>query len=193
MVDHMHGGSSGPMPPAPPGTPAKSQSSTSAPNPNTCNPETSSACAEELMELQSDSTPAVTPPLWKQPADPPAPAANTSPPAEPPTVQLSPEIPDTEVSSGGALVPREPIPGGGPSLADCMDIWEPATHMSKAEWHTTCVRTLNGIDILPTQVAGSAGKEPASKSIVTRHARLSAPSHHAHNAHAHGTAESIAY
>ncbi len=187
----MHGS---PMPPAPSGTPTKSQSSSSAPNPNTCDPKTSPACAAELTELQSETTSPVTPPLWKQPADPPAPAANTSP-TEPTLAPLSPTIPDGEVSSGGALVPREPIPGGGPSLADCMDIWEPATHMSQAEWRTTCVRTLNGVDLVPTQVAGNPGKEPASKPDATRHARLTSPSHHAqYRAHAHGTAAgSIAY
>jgi hypothetical protein len=32
--------------------------------------------------------------------------------------------------------------GGGKTLADCMAFWEPATHMTKAEWRTTCLRTL---------------------------------------------------
>jgi hypothetical protein len=84
-----------------------------------------------------------------------------------------------------ATAPREPIPEDGPSLADCLDIWEPATHMSKAVWRSTSVRTLNGIDLNPTQVTGT---EPASKLAAMRHAQLSPPSRHAHYAHAHGTA-----
>lgn len=173
------------------GAPGKSQtSSSSAPNPNTCDPKTSAACAAELTELQSETTPATPPSMWKQPADPPAPAANTSP-TEQTIAPLSPQIPDTEVSSGGQFVPREPIPGGGPSLADCMDIWEPATHMSKAEWHTTCVRTLNGIDLIPSQVASQA---PDSKPVAQRHASVIVR-HHVRNAHGEGepVGQSIAY
>jgi hypothetical protein len=35
--------------------------------------------------------------------------------------------------------------GGGKSLQDCMGFWEPATHMTKAEWRAACKRTLNRI------------------------------------------------
>ncbi len=32
--------------------------------------------------------------------------------------------------------------GGGKSLQDCMGFWDRATHMTKAEWKATCLRTM---------------------------------------------------
>src|SRR5262249_55272757 len=34
--------------------------------------------------------------------------------------------------------------GGGSTLADCMALWDPTTHMSKVEWRQTCQRTAYG-------------------------------------------------
>jgi hypothetical protein len=39
--------------------------------------------------------------------------------------------PERVKRSGGAA---------GASLDDCMKIWDPSTHMSKAQWETTCKR-----------------------------------------------------
>jgi hypothetical protein len=72
----------------------------------------------------------------------------------PPIAPLSPQLP-TQFSTGGsgqsnlALSPgssseRPSAPGGGgETLKDCMGFWEPATHMTKAEWRAACQRTLN--------------------------------------------------
>lgn len=49
-----------------------------------------------------------------------------------------------EQSGGSSPALRQ---GGGPTLADCMSIWEPAVHMTKALWKSTCVRTMNGTDM----------------------------------------------
>jgi hypothetical protein len=58
-----------------------------------------------------------------------------------------------EATSGATTDTRrasnEPDPK---SVKACMDIWEPATHMSKQEWRATCRRTLRStpIDVLGT-------------------------------------------
>jgi hypothetical protein len=39
--------------------------------------------------------------------------------------------------------------GGGATLADCMALWDPSTHMTRPEWRATCVRTLNGLELGP--------------------------------------------
>ncbi len=89
------------------------------------------------------------------------PAAVIAPPAAqvPPITPLSPQEP-TNVQSGGgtpkqgslALSPgssSENAPstpgGGGKTMSDCMSFWEPATHMTKAEWRAACRRTLGRI------------------------------------------------
>jgi len=55
------------------------------------------------------------------------------------------------ISSGPS--PSESAPshpgGGGETLADCMGFWDQGTHMSKTEWRTACVRTLNRLDLKP--------------------------------------------
>ena len=79
----------------------------------------------------------------------------------PSVAPLSPPVPPVVSSGGGvpkqgsgslALTPGsqgETAPsspgGGGKTLSDCMGFWEPATHMSKAEWRAACQRTLNRI------------------------------------------------
>ncbi|CAN0488815.1 unnamed protein product, partial [Phaeothamnion confervicola] len=70
---------------------------------------------------------------------PPTPA--TDPIPEPATSAAGPLI----EGSGGSSRPAN-NPGGGPTLADCMALWEPAVHMSKPLWKDVCVRTMNGIN-----------------------------------------------
>jgi hypothetical protein len=49
--------------------------------------------------------------------------------------------------------------GGGNTVADCMQLWDRTSHMTKADWKVACARTLNGIDLpaegLGPGVAGS--------------------------------------
>jgi|SRR6185295_3209575 hypothetical protein len=98
---------------------------------------------------------------------PPAPPATVMPPPEiaqpqpelAPLAPISPQLP-TQFSSGGTVQPNMALSpdasssaspsgsapstpgGGGKSLADCMGFWDRATHMSKAEWKTACVRSM---------------------------------------------------
>ena len=74
---------------------------------------------------------------------------------------LSPQL-STQLSSGGTAAPNlamspgsstasssQSAPstpgGGGATLQDCMGFWDRATHMTKAEWRATCVRTAFGL------------------------------------------------
>ena len=98
---------------------------------------------------------------------PPAPPDRVMPPPEiaqpqpelAPLAPISPQLP-TQFSTGGTLQPNMALSpdgsssaspsgsapstpgGGGKSLADCMGFWDRATHMSKAEWKTACVRSM---------------------------------------------------
>ena len=67
--------------------------------------------------------------------------------------QPSPPVPDV-FASGGGTAAVDHSGGSGNTLASCMQLWDASTHMSKPEWRTTCVRTLNGID-LPTEVGAA--------------------------------------
>jgi hypothetical protein len=84
---------------------------------------------------------------------------NPMPPI-PSVAPLSPQLPTTQSTAGGTArqdtsgsssgaggTSSEATPsvpgGGGKTLADCMSFWEPATHMTKAEWRRACQRTLN--------------------------------------------------
>ncbi len=80
-------------------------------------------------------------PIWSAPVP-------TTVPATPPTDPIAePQdaTPENFEQSGGAsgVETRE---GGGPTLADCMSLWEPAVHMSRPLWKDVCIRTMNGID-----------------------------------------------
>lgn len=57
---------------------------------------------------------------------------------------LPPEsVNPTELSSGGTARTDNARQGAaGHTLESCMQVWEPATHMSKDEWRRTCERTL---------------------------------------------------
>jgi hypothetical protein len=83
----------------------------------------------------------------------------------------------TATAGGGTAVPLMPG-GGGATLADCMGLWDPATHMSKDEWRQTCQRTAYGIDL--------AG-EPTSDATVNAEpvqGTPRSPHRSSHNAHA---------
>jgi hypothetical protein len=106
--------------------------------------------------------PGVAPPL-------PPSAIGTPETQVPPVAPLSPTPDLITESSGGAsgvdLSATSPTPtssgpspsesapshpgGGGETLADCMSFWDRGTHMSKTEWRTACVRTLNRLDLKP--------------------------------------------
>lgn len=82
--------------------------------------------------------------------------------------QSSPPVPDV-FASGGGTAAVDHSGGSGSTLANCMQLWDTATHMSKPEWRATCVRTLNGID-LP---ADGGMTVPTSTRAHVRHTRTS--------------------
>ena len=65
-------------------------------------------------------------------------------PAAPAITEPSSDTQNFEQSGGGNGVII--TAGGGPTLADCMALWEPAVHMTKALWKDICKRTMNGIN-----------------------------------------------
>jgi hypothetical protein len=89
------------------------------------------------------------------------PSAIASPePEATPIAPLSQPVPTDVLSGGGTVVrpdavtsptagsasPSQAQPsiagGGGNSLQDCMGFWDKATHMSKAEWRASCIRSM---------------------------------------------------
>lgn len=103
-------------------------------------------------------------PVWS------APVATTVPPT-PPADPIN-EAQDTtsqnfEQSGGGSGVAI--TEGGGPTLADCMALWEPAVHMTKELWKNVCIRTMNGIN--EPQVALDSVDPGAAASHRPKHAR----------------------
>jgi hypothetical protein len=77
-------------------------------------------------------------------------------------------VPDSSVLSGGGPMlgtttatqssatptsasPFESAPsapgGGADTMESCMGFWDRGTHMTKAEWHAACTRTLNRLDL----------------------------------------------
>jgi hypothetical protein len=111
-----------------------------------------------------DPEPVLTPRAPPQPAPsiaapPPASAIGTPAPPVPSIAPLSSQQSPSTPSSGGlprqgtlALSPgsrSEGAPsaagGGGRTLNDCMEFWEPTTHMTKQEWRAACKRTLGRI------------------------------------------------
>lgn len=67
-----------------------------------------------------------------------------------------PAAPDTSGTPGATSVPPAPATAppvnaqlGSPArrtLADCMQLWDKDTHMSKAEWKDTCIRSQKEAD-----------------------------------------------
>ncbi len=95
----------------------------------------------------------------------------------------------TPASSGGTLATDSHE--GGMTLAGCIGIWKPDTHMTKTEWRTSCVRTLKEINLPQTQVAKTVptpppAVEPRSGHSKHRHAKSKPPlgNHHASLRHA---------
>ena len=119
----------------------------------------SSSSAGVLIE---QSVPATTPPVTADMTRNPALTGGT----DPAIGQSSPPVPDVFATGGGTAV-IDHSGGSGKTLADCMQLWDAHTHMSKPEWRVTCGRTLNGID-LP---ADGGVTIPASARAHVRHAR----------------------
>jgi hypothetical protein len=84
-------------------------------------------------------------------------AAPPAPPAAAPTPQVAAPIsqlgtitplsdtaavPTAQVTGGSSGVPLPETPGGGrEGLQACMEFWDAATHMTKAEWKAACQRS----------------------------------------------------
>jgi hypothetical protein len=75
-----------------------------------------------------------------------APVPTTIPPtpAAPQIVEPSTDTGAILEGSGGAS--QVETAGGGPTLTDCMSLWDNDVHMTKALWKSVCIRTMNGID-----------------------------------------------
>lgn len=95
---------------------------------------------EARIESYSTATQGDPNPAWI------APVPTTIPPtpAAPPIVEPATDTGALFEQSSGAT--QIETAGGGPTLADCMALWDKDVHMTKALWKTVCVRTMNGID-----------------------------------------------
>jgi hypothetical protein len=151
----------------PPGTlPGTTTTTTPAPPPNfsaQCEGEVSANC-EATAQSRFTVSGGDAAPVWTAPTP-------TAVPPTPPTDPIN-EPQDTTTQnfeqSGGAsgVVITE---GGGPTLADCMALWEPAVHMSKPLWKNVCIRTMNGIN--EPEVALGSVDPSSAPSHRARHAR----------------------
>lgn len=105
-----------------------------------CEGEVSATC-EATAESRTTVSNGDPNPIWNAPVP-------TAVPATPPTDPIAEPQDSTtqnfEQSGGASGVVI--TAGGGPTLADCMSLWEPAVHMSRPLWKDVCVRTMNGID-----------------------------------------------
>ncbi len=113
------------------------------PNPSfaaSCEGETGAHC-EATLQSQFDASGGDPNPIWSTPVPTVVPPTPAAPAITEPLVQTGPVV----EQSGGSSPPL--TQGGGPTLADCMSLWEPAVHMTKALWKSTCIRTMNGIDM----------------------------------------------
>ena len=131
-----------------------------------CATPSSAACAASVSSAQADlagtsaaSAVAVTPPPFPA-AAPAAPPALTLPSVS----ALAPADPVSTASGGSS--PQPDYGAGGPTLASCVAIWEPALDMTKSEWKATCVRTLNGVDL---PVSGNQVAQHASQGSTHAH------------------------
>lgn len=124
---------------------------TTVPAPITPAPSSAAGCetdvganCEARAESRFTATGGDPAPSWTAPTPTSIPPTPTAPAISEPQTTTD-TSPLTLEQSGGSSRPA--IPGGGPTLTDCMALWDPAVHMTKALWHTVCVRTLNGIDM----------------------------------------------
>lgn len=104
-----------------------------------CEGEVSANC-EARAESLYDATGGDLATPWSAPVPTVVPATPTAPAITEP----APDTQNFEQSDGGSGVVI--TAGGGPTLTDCMALWEPAVHMTKALWRDVCQRTMNGIN-----------------------------------------------
>lgn len=161
---------------APPMAPRASSehqaTTTTIPAPITPAPSSAAGCetdvaanCEARAESRFTATGGDPAPSWTAPTPTSIPPTPTAPAISEPQTTTD-TSPLTLEQSGGSSRPA--IEGGGPTLTDCMALWDPAVHMTKALWHTVCVRTLNGID-LPS--AGLGLPEPGQTRNQVQHHR----------------------
>ncbi|MGE0023551.1 MAG: hypothetical protein AB7S70_07970 [Hyphomicrobium sp.] len=106
-----------------------------------------------------------TTPVWSAPIPTTLPPAPTSDPITEPAQDTS-LPPEQSGGASGVVITA----GGGPTLTDCMVLWEPAVHMSKSDWKAVCIRTMNGIEepslairsVDPSAPAHAAGKSASA-------------------------------
>jgi len=69
---------------------------------------------------------------------------------------IRPIPPNSQTSSGSGQTPatRTGKNALNETVTDCMKLWEPATHMSKADWQRTCRRVQGRLDQVTKQVLG---------------------------------------
>lgn len=99
---------------------------------------------------------------------PPSPAlAPIEPLPDPPVLAPLSQPLSTTLSGGGGTSRTTPttseaapsVPGGGgETLADCMSFWDAATHMTKGEWRSTCMRAKAGYDDLTVHAAATGDR-----------------------------------
>jgi hypothetical protein len=124
-----------------------------------------SRSSNNAAALIEQSMPTATPPVSADMTRNPALTGGT----DPAIGQSSPPVPEV-FASGGGTAAVDHSGGSGKTLADCMQLWDAHTHMSKPEWRVTCGRTLNGID-LP---ADGGMTVPTSTRAHARHTRTRA-------------------
>lgn len=146
---------------------------TPVPDPDTCTTRSSPACDESQRNsgapvqssLSAGSAEAATPGIENAPGLPPANGEAQNPLSS----IFNPQSPLVSTSGGGGSRASE---GGaaGATLADCMKVWEPATHMTTSEWRAACIRTQDGNRMLsprngspPSLLAANPKSEPAAK------------------------------
>ena len=90
-----------------------------------------------------------------------APAAAPASPASPSASDAAPTVPAApSTAPPGAADLSSPVKR---TLTDCMKLWDKATHMSKAEWKTTCIRSQKEADRHERDVARERKKLEKSK------------------------------
>lgn len=134
-------------------------------------PDVSSQCAGEVSancEARAESDYTVSNgdpnPVWSAPVPTTVPPTPSAAPINEPQAATD----EFEQSGGGSGVMT--TAGGGPTLADCMALWEPAVHMTKQLWKNVCIRTMNGINE-PQLALESIDPAYVPRKHVTREAR----------------------
>lgn len=98
------------------------------------------------------------------------PPASTSTTAS--TAPRQTETLNTPTATGGTLAVDPNTGGGGDTLPACMSFWKTDSHMTRVEWHDTCVRTLNGLDAgggVTDNLTPARPARPAHHAITARH------------------------